>query len=156
MIDAEEITQEDVQDAFVAAFKRRVGPGKMDIAELANKTGIPVRTLKSYRDREALPGMVNNLRICVVLGPDFASEIMHPAGLGGVESIELQPLDGPATNTMLTQLVCVLTRALEDGQIDHLEKLDLAPLFLRASRACEAQGKACLDDNVTSIKGAAE
>jgi len=91
MIDPETITHDNALDVFNRAYIKRVGVGhdRMSYGELSDQIGVQVRTLKSWRESQSMPHMDSLLKLCVVFGPDFTSEILTVAGQGGVENINI-------------------------------------------------------------------
>lgn len=58
------------------------GPGgKWLYEQLADAAGIEERTLKAYVLGECLPSLPVFLRLCAVLGPDFAARFLVMAGV---------------------------------------------------------------------------
>ena len=106
MTDPTFITHEVAAEAFCDAFRRRVGlgPGKVRLDELSDMLEIDARTLKAWRDGETVPQFHKLLRLCVHFGPAFTSEILHPAGQGGVDEMQSVPIDtqGAATDLVAT------------------------------------------------------
>lgn len=90
---------------------------------LASATGIPARTIKSYRTEGKEPSIGNVLILCDVLGPDAMNAILAAIGWGGAH-----PLD-EATGINVAKLVAdllphisTIAQAAADGRIDHTEE----------------------------------
>ncbi|WP_425404602.1 helix-turn-helix domain-containing protein [Hwanghaeella sp.] len=76
------------RDRFAKVLNAFVGMGRdWSVAELAEATGIPERTMKGYKEGRAAPPLGNFLRMAAVLGPEFVNQVLEPAGLGGAHSI---------------------------------------------------------------------
>jgi len=76
------------RERFTRTLNAFVGMGRdWSVAELAQATGIPERTMKGYKEGRAAPPLGNFLRIAAILGPEFVNMVLEPAGLGGAHSI---------------------------------------------------------------------
>ena len=146
MIQPDEITHKTVQEVFREALGRRAGrgPGKIALTDLSDATTIETRTIKAWRDGETMPQLHNLLRLCAYFGPAFASEILSPAGLGGVEDIETTAIDAPTTAADLVKTAHDLLERLRDGVFCHRDKAACGPILLSLSRQLEAQGRAMM------------
>jgi len=147
MIDAEQITHKTAVDVFRSSYVRRVGvgTGRMSYADLFDLTGIPVRTLKSWPTTEVMPHLDNFLKLCVVFGPGFASEVLGIAGLGGVERMEESlAINAMSSASGLVSVANELLVRLEDGVFCHRDKAAMGPKMIELSRKIEEQGKAML------------
>lgn len=148
MIDPEGITHKTALNVFRLAFARRVGVGetKASYGDLQDNTGIPIRTLKSWHDGQAMPHIDNLLKLCVVFGPDFTTEILVVAGQGGVENLEIdEQVNAMGTAADLVKMTNEITERLRDGVFCHRDRAVTGPKLLELSRALEAQGKAMLE-----------
>ncbi|MBT4075692.1 MAG: hypothetical protein HOE78_03830 [Gammaproteobacteria bacterium] len=149
MIDPETITHDNALDVFRAAYTRRVGVGheKMSYGQLSDTIGVQVRTLKSWRDSQSMPHMDSLLKLCVVFGPDFTSEILTVAGQGGVENIDPSTRSNAhAAAADITDVLAEITTRLRDGVFCHRDKAATAPLMLDLSHKLEEQAKAMLSE----------
>lgn len=145
MIDPETITHDTALDVFRAAYMRRVGLRGMGFGELSDLTGIQVRTLKSWRDGQAMPHMDSLLKLCAVFGPEFTSEILTVVGQGGVENIAAaEQVDAVCTAADLVDVTNQIMGRLRDGVFDHRDKAVVGPLLLKLAHVAEEQGKAML------------
>jgi len=147
MIDPEAITHETALDIFRAAYLRRVGvgAGRMSYGDLADATGVQVRTLKSWRDGQAMPHLDSWLKICLVFGPEFTSETLRVIGQGGVENID--PDARSDVHECVADLAAQLgeiTDRLRDGVFCHRDKAQVAPQLLTLAHKLEEQAKAML------------
>lgn len=138
------ITHEDVAEVFQDAFRRRVGrgPDKISLTDLADCLDINPRTVKAWRDGDTLPQIMALMRVCAHFGPAFSSEILVPAGQGGVERLALAQTDPQGTAASLVEVAHGLLNRLRDGQFCHRDRAEMAPALLDLSRALEAQANA--------------
>ena len=92
-------------ECFHDAFCRRVGrgAGKVGVADLADAIDVQAHTVKAWRDGDTLPQLTEMLRLCAFFGSAFASELLAPAGLGGVERVELADPDLQGTAVELVE-----------------------------------------------------
>lgn len=116
------VPQELAYRQFHSAMQLFVGRGRRwSCQAVADATGIPLRTVESYRSGQATPTIEKYQSLCVVLGQAFfAATLEHlPYDISATE---------PGDNTpqqMLTQTLGFsgkLSRMLEDGRIDHRER----------------------------------
>ena len=138
------ITHDIAGECFLDAFRRRVGrgPGKISVADLADAIDVQARTIKAWRDGGTMPHWAHMLRVCANFGPAFTSELLAPAGLGGVELLARVCADPQGTATDLVEAAHGLLERLRDGRFCHRDRADMAPKLLELSRALEAQAKA--------------
>ena len=144
MIDPAHITHGAVLEAFSDAMRRRVGrgDGKVGADALADATGFDVRTILSWRDGENVPCFHRVLRLCAYFGPVFTSEVLRPAGQGGVEDIAPVTVDPQAAATDMVTAAGQMLERLRDGRFCHMDRAVMGPLLIEMSRALEAQGRA--------------
>ena len=144
MPDPQLITHEVAAECFGDALRRRVGrgPGKISIADLADAIDVQARTVKAWRDGETLPQWSAMLRLCCYFGPAFASELLEPAGLGGVEPVAVAEADPGGTAADLAAATHELLERLRDGTFCHRDRAAMAPRLLELSRALETQARA--------------
>lgn len=138
------ITHDDVAEVFQDAFRRRVGrgPDKISLTDLADCLDTNPRTVKSWRDGDTLPQMMGLMRVCAHFGPSFATEILFPAGLGGVERLLVSEADPEGIAANLVEVAHGLLSRLSDGQFCHRDRAEMAPALLELSRTLEAQANA--------------
>ena len=138
------IAHDVAAEAFGDAFRRRVGrgPGKVRVADLADVIDMQARTVKAWRDGDTLPQWAAMLRLMAYFGPAFASELLAPAGLGGVERVAPAIPDPQGTAADLVQAAHDLLERLRDGKFCHRDKAETAPTLLELSRRIEAQARA--------------
>lgn len=94
---------------------------------LSAATGIPERTIKSYRTEGKDPSLTNALHLLAALGPDAVNAVLATIGYGGARPLG----DAPAADARkiiadLLPHVATIATAATDGRIDHTEQ-----------RACE-------------------
>ena len=138
------ITHGVAAECFLDAFRRRVGrgPGKVSVADLADAIDVQARTVKAWRDGDTLPQWTAILRLCAYFGPAFASELLEPAGLGGVEEVAVAEADPRGTAADLVAAAHDLLDRLRDGTFCHRDRAATAPRLLNLSRELEAQARA--------------
>jgi hypothetical protein len=88
-------------------------------------SGVPARTIKSYRVEGKEPCLTNALSIALVLGAPAINSVLALIGYGGAtpldEADELRPAVIVATGL---DGFSVIARAAADGRIDHTELPD--------------------------------
>lgn len=145
MTDIESITQQTVHDAFLLAYRRRVGQGReYSLGQLQDETGIEARTLRSWRETDSMPHLVNFLRLCAQFGPAFTSEVLHVAGLGGVDRIDSQESDAHRCVADLISEAHEISERLRDGVFCHRDRAAVGPQLIALARELEAQGTAMI------------
>lgn len=120
---------------FNAAFRLFVGQGRRtSCVSLAAATGIGLRSIEAYQAGESVPSLHKFLAICQVLGAEFFC--------CAIEYTPFMVSDHAAENvkpqillSSLTGLTASLAVKLEDGQINHVDKLELKSEL----RACLVQ-----------------
>ena len=144
MTDASLISHASAAECFHDAFRHRVGRGigKLSVADLADVIDMQPRTIKSWRDGDVLPQWAGMLRLCAHFGPAFASELLAPAGLGGVERIVVAEADPQGVASDLVAAAHDLLERLRDGKFCHVDRAEAAPKLLELSRQLEAQANA--------------
>lgn len=92
---------------------------------LSAASGVPARTIKTYRVEGKEPGLTNALSLACVLGPSAINGVLALIGYGGAKPLD----EADALNindliaTGLSQFSIIATAAA-DGRIDHLEMPD--------------------------------
>lgn len=119
------VPQETAHRHFWDAMMLFVGRGRRwSCPSVADATGIPLRTIESYRSGQATPSLANYQSLVSVLGQAFfAATIEHlPYAIRSVEPGDESP------QQVLTHAIGFsgeLARMLEDGRIDYAEERDL-------------------------------
>lgn len=123
MADATLLAHDLVAERFTDALRRHVGLGKVfSVGGLAEATGIKHRTIASYHEGQATPGLDKLLAIFAALGPRFADEVLAMAGLGGAKALPRGTADSFALNAELTRVTAMIGEHLRDGRVDHRER----------------------------------
>lgn len=116
------VLQDLAQEAFTDAFRRHVGRGKaLSCEQVSEKSGVPLRTVRSYHGGQATPGLAGLLSLLSVLPPSFANELLALAGLGGAAANSARAADSYVLNASLTDFAAQIGAHLKDGRIDHRE-----------------------------------
>lgn len=90
---------------------------------LQTATGIPARTIKSYRVEGKEPSLSTGLLLLGVLGPDAVNAMLSTIGYTGAK-----PIDGPDEadpRRLVAEIlphVSTIATAAADGRIDHNEE----------------------------------
>ncbi len=145
MADPTLITHDLAAEAFLDAFRRRVGlgAGKVSVADLAGAIEVQARTVKAWRDAETMPHWGHMLRVCAYFGPAFVCEILAPAGLGGVERVSV-PTSQADPEGIAGDLIAAahdLLQRSRDGGFDHRDRAETAPRLLELSRRLEGHAR---------------
>ena len=140
------ITHDVAGECFLDVFRRRVGrgPGKISVADLADAIDVQARTVKAWRDGDTLPQWTALLRLCCHFGPAFTSELLAPAGLGGVEWVAIADPDPQGTAADLVAMASDLCERLRDRVFCHRDCRESGPRLLELSRDLEAQARAMM------------
>ena len=136
MTDAPAYSHDHVTRRLAATLRLYVGRGRPYSAEsLAEATGIPERTIRSYRMGHATPGLVNLLALIRCLGGVFAGAILEDAGVAAVllqDDLDTDPRElATRYERDGADELARLVAALEDGRIDHTEAPELLTLARR-------------------------
>lgn len=114
-------SRESVCDRLQAVLRAAQGSGWTDDA-LADLSGVPARTIKSYRVEGKEPSLSNALSLAVIIGPKALNPIL---ALIGYVAKPLDEADGVNPHLIVASLlphVSTIASAAADGRIDHLEK----------------------------------
>lgn len=146
MADPALITHDDVAEVFNDALRRRVGRGvgKVSVPELADRIDMDARTVRAWRDDENVPQFHAMMRLFAALGPAFTSEVLAPAGQGGVELVEPATVDAIGTAAFMSRIVAALIERLSDEKFCHQDCAVTGPELLELSRLAESQGRAMM------------
>lgn len=89
---------------------------------LSASSGIPERTIKSYRTDGKDPSLTNALSLLAALGPDAVNAVLATIGYGGARPLGDAPAIDPRTIVAdLLPHVSTLAQAAADGRFDHTE-----------------------------------
>lgn len=147
MIDPHQISSDLAQEAFTDALRRHVGLGKdWPVEKLSEATGIDQRTLRAYHTGENAPCLHKLLRIGAALGPAFMSDVLAPAGMGGVERIGAAESNAQIVAGELVEKANEILKRLADGVFDHRDKLAVAPLLSQLAALLEQQSRAMCEE----------
>lgn len=117
------ITSVLVQEMFTDAFRASVGRGKPWSREsLAHETGFDTSSIGSWMNGEAVPISWKLIRLCAVLGPDFANRLLAPAGLCGVEWAVADAVSILNVNAVAAGLAAQVAGDMSDGHISPAEE----------------------------------
>lgn len=122
MTNAPIIPQDLASQKFYAAMNLFVGRGRRwSCVSVSEATGIPLRTIESYRAGQATPSLANYQALCSVLGqPFFAATVEHlPFEVSTTEPGDQSPQQVLTHSLGFSQM---LANMLEDGRIDHIEE----------------------------------
>lgn len=119
------ITQDVALKRLKAAIRLAI-PDAARRRHVSEVTGVPIRTLESYGNGEAAPTLVNFLLLGKALGAAFVTDVMSPTGLQ-VSRLEPGSIDPHELLTATLRNAAALSAALDDGRLDHRERLALAP-----------------------------
>lgn len=114
-------SRESVCDRVAAILRAAQGAGWTDDA-LEDLSGVPARTIKSYRTEGKEPSLSNALSLAVVIGPKALNPIL---ALVGYVAKPLDEADGINPHLIVASLlphVSTIASAAADGRIDHLEQ----------------------------------
>lgn len=127
------LTRHDhVARRFAATMRLYVGRGRPYSAEsLAEATGIPERTIRSYQMGHATPGFANLLALMFCLGGVFTAACLEDAGVAAVLMHDDLDADPHQLATVKAESLAKLVAALEDHRIDHTEAPELLALARR-------------------------
>lgn len=144
--DPHHITADLVQEQVTDAIRRRCGRGKRySVEEIASRTGIDARTMAAYHTGQNRPSVHRLLRLAMVLGPSFLSEVLLSTGLGGVKSLHPAKIDAPTTARELVAEASLILERLADGNLDHRERVVTGRELLKLVAKLEQQAQAMLD-----------
>ncbi len=123
------IPQELALENHTDAIRRVVGRGKAwSASDLSEATGIPERTIQSYRAGKATPGRAFEATLMTTLPPIYAADLLALSGLGGVVPVEPMAYDVPSIMSELAgQLQRIAARLADDGRFCHVDRANTKP-----------------------------
>lgn len=116
-------TEHDRVCAVIQSILRGAQARHLTDDTLSASTGIPARTIKSYRVEGKEPSLSNALALAAALGKPAMNAILATVNYGGAH-----PLDEPEgfnTRQIIADIlphVSTIAAAVADGAIDHIEK----------------------------------
>jgi hypothetical protein len=119
--DAELCSRDSVCERVQAILRAAQRAGWTDDA-LEGLSGVPARTIKSYRIEGKEPSLSNALSLAVVIGPKALNPIL---ALIGYVAKPLDEADAVNPNQIIASLlphVSTIATAAADGRIDHIEQ----------------------------------
>jgi len=124
------VPQDVAYRAFHDAMRLFVGRGRRwSCAAVAAASGIPQRTVESYLAGQSTPPLEKYQSLCAVLGQAFfAATIAHTQY--EVRSTEPSDITAPQLLTGLLSVSGSLAGFLEDGRLDHRERIQLREQLL--------------------------
>lgn len=121
-----------------AALRKHIGRGSVTaVSALAARISVEERTMRSYYDGQALPGMAAFLAMVRELPPDFLNDMLAGTGKGGCREIVGETEERRAL-TDLTMCAATVSRALEDDRITHNEWPEVQEHLRRVRADCDA------------------
>lgn len=139
-----ELDTQVVQQTVADAINRQVGRGfdqtHPDI--FARTINVLARTLKGWRLAERNPELTAFLKISNALGPDFVNSVLALIGMGRAERLTPTELKAPEVLTAMMEEGMRLSKCLEDGHLDHMEKAEMKPRLLALANKLTDQANA--------------
>lgn len=127
---------ETVRITVASALRRHTGFGKaMSVQELAERSGIPVSTIKSFRAAAHTPSLPNFIAMSRALPATFDDTILHLAGKGGVTPLAEDdgcPIEAGKASAEVTSATMGLIR--KSGGICQHEVRKIIPMAQNAVR----------------------
>ena len=90
---------------------------------LAEASGVPARTIKSYRTEGKDPSLTNALSLLAALGPQAVNTVLSVIHYGGAKPLgDSDEIDPRQVIADLLPHVSTIAQAAADGRIDHTEQ----------------------------------
>lgn len=89
--------------------------------DLSRATGVPARTIKSYRVEGKEPCLTNGLAIAKALGPEAVNALLSVISYSGASPADDDAVDPRKLVADLLPHISILATAAADGRIDHTE-----------------------------------
>lgn len=134
MLNFDEITAELVQARVCKLIRRHIKESKQTYAEIAEILDVDQRTLEAWARSETAPKLYHYKRLVQFFGPAFCNEDMELIGMSGLHLIEKQPTNAQQLLTNVMGVGRDISKALEDGHIDHKERAELKPILKRIQK----------------------
>ena len=91
---------------------------------LSELSGVPARTIKSWRVEGKEPSLSNALSVAVVIGPKALNSVLALIGYHAKPLEDADAIDPALIVATLLPHVTTIAKAGADGRIDHLEAPD--------------------------------
>lgn len=125
-----EISQDAAAARFSAGLKLFVGRERLHSVEMvATAASVSVSAVEKYMCGQATPGLAALLRILAVMPESFANHLLELAGLSGAYRMGDGNVIPAAALADQLDAASKLADALKDGNINHQERLALAPVM---------------------------
>ena len=90
--------------------------------QLSAASGVPARTIKSYRVEGKEPSLGNALSLLAALGPQAVNAVLSVVGYAGARHMDdVEDLNPRQIVADLLAPIAVIAAASADGRIDHLK-----------------------------------
>ncbi len=126
-VDAQSSYRTTVCDAL-HKYKRKHGYTGQFIYE---EIGVHRRTVNGWIAHKQAPQGANFFALVDLFGVSFLNDILRVFGYAGAYRITGSPGCPNALLSDLLEKAAFLSRALEDGKLDHMERAELRPLALK-------------------------
>lgn len=125
------VSHEIAMGRLADAIRAFVGQGRrFSVNGLAAATGLPARTISSYHQGDATPGLGNLLCLIAVLPAEFADMILEPSGKGNISEINTSKITTALeVNRQAAALTALVAEHMVDGRIDHREAAIQEPVM---------------------------
>jgi hypothetical protein len=114
-------SRDSVCERVQAVLRAAQGAGWTDDA-LASLSGVPARTIKSYRVEDKEPSLSNALSLAVVIGPKALNSVLALIGYHAKPLEDADAINPALIVATLLPHVTTIAKAGADGRIDHLEQ----------------------------------
>ena len=123
----EEISQDIVLARLEAILPRYIGPGtKNNISFVSEKLRAHRNSIENWYHGREVPSLSNYLKLCALLGPAFACELLGAIGLEA-QSLEKASTTDFQFSAVLADSAAIIAKCLSDGSIDHRERKEVQP-----------------------------
>lgn len=138
MLNYEEITAELVQARVCKLIRRHIKESGRTYAEIAEIIDVEQRTLESWARSESAPKLYHFLRLVQFFPDSFTNESVELVGKTGVHSLDGTAINGRKLLTDVLGAANGVSKALEDGKIDHMEMATLKPILKKTAAEIDA------------------
>lgn len=115
------VSPESVRNRVQAVLRAAQAEGWTD-PMLESLSGVPARTIKSYRAEGKEPSLSNALSLAVVIGPKALNPLLALIGYVAKPLDEADALNPNLIVASILPHVSTIATAAADGRIDHLER----------------------------------